>query len=142
LVQQVRAQARPAWPRPKPPKGGALNAEHGQSGSTLTRWQRTLRVRSKLARLESVATELADLADLPAVPPQTLAAWRAALDTDAALMHDITALDSADAIEAAEIAAMKVDGGLLAESAAIDTSRERLGAVRKAIDDLPPPVAR
>ena len=142
MVQQVRAQAWPAWPRPKPqkpPKGGALNAEHGQSGSTLTRWQRTLRVRSKLAR---IATELADLADLPAVPPQTLAAWRAALDTDAALMHDITALDSADAIEAAEIAAMKVDDGLLAESAAVDALRERLGVVRKAIDDLPPPVAR
>ncbi len=79
-------------------------------------------MRSKLAR---IATELADLADLPAVPPQTLAAWRAALDTDAALMHDITALDSADAIEAAEIAAMKVDDGLLAESAAVDALRER-----------------
>jgi len=53
------------------------------------------------------------------------------------LMHDITALDSADALEAAEIAAMKVDDGVLAEATVIDALRERLGAVRKAIDDLP-----
>ncbi|MDE5464752.1 YhaN family protein [Bradyrhizobium sp. CSS354] len=115
----------------------ALNAEHAHSGSTLARWQRTLRVRSKLARLDGIAAELADVADLPAVPPQTLADWRAALDTDAGLMQDITALDSADALEAAEIAAMKVDDGVLAEAIAIDALRERLGAVRKAIDDLP-----
>jgi chromosome segregation protein len=115
----------------------ALNVEHGRSGGILMSWQRTLRVRSKLARLESVATELASLADLPAIPPQILAAWRAALDTDASLLRDITALDTTDAIEAAEIAAMAVDDGVLAEAVAIDALRERLGAVRKAIDDLP-----
>jgi chromosome segregation protein len=60
-------------------------------------WQRMLRVRSKLARLDSVAIEVAKLADLPAIPPQTLDAWRAALDTDAALLRDIRALDTSDA---------------------------------------------
>jgi chromosome segregation protein len=35
------------------------------------------------------------------------------------------------------MAAMAVDDGVLAEAAAIDALRERLGAVRKAIDDLP-----
>lgn len=114
-----------------------LNAEHGRSGGTLAGWQRTMRVRTKLARLESVAAELTDLADLPAAPPQSLAAWRAALDTDAALLRDIAALDTTDAIEAAEIAALAVDEGVLAEAASIDALRERLGAVRKAIDDLP-----
>ena len=115
----------------------ALNADHGRSGGTLATWQRTLRVRTKLARLKSIATELAELADLPVVSPQSLAAWRAALDTDAALLRDIAALDTTDAIEAAEIAAMAVDDGVLAEAAAIDALRERLGAVRKAIEDLP-----
>jgi uncharacterized protein YhaN len=115
----------------------ALSAEHGRSGGTLAGWQRTLRVRTKLAKMEGVAAELADLADLPAVLPLSLAAWRTALDTEVALLRDVAALDTTDAIEAAEIDALAVDEGVLAEAAAIDSLRERLGAVRKAIDDLP-----
>jgi uncharacterized protein YhaN len=115
----------------------ALNAEHGRSGGTLAGWQRTLRARTKLARLESVASELNYLADLPDVSPQSLAAWRTALESDAALLCEVAALDNIDALEAAEIDASAVDEGVLAESAVIDALRERLGAVRKAIDDLP-----
>jgi len=115
----------------------ALNAEHGRSGGILASWRRTLRVRAKLARLQSIAAELGDLVDLPEVSPQALATWRSALDTEAALLRDIAALDTTEAIEAAEIAALAVDEGVLAEAAAIDALRERLGAVRKAIDDLP-----
>lgn len=115
----------------------SLNTEHGRSGGVLASLQRISRVRTKLARLESVATELAEFADLPTVPPQSLAAWSKALDADAALLREVVALDTADAIEAAEIDALAVDEGVLEEEAAIDALRERLGAVRKAIDDLP-----
>ena len=115
----------------------ALNAEHGRGGGTLAIWQRTLRVRTRLAKLDNIANELAGLADLPEVSPTALAAWREAQESDAALLRDITALDSTDAIEAAEIAALAVDESVLAQATAIDALRERLGAVRKAIEDLP-----
>lgn len=115
----------------------ALNAAHAQCGGTLARWQRTLRVRSQLARLEILFSELAALADLPPVPAQSLADWRTALEAEAALGGEIAALDATDTAEAAEIAAMDVAETLLSEGIGIDALRERLGAVRKAIDDLP-----
>ena len=124
-VQEARAQLE------------SLNAAHATSGGTLARWQRTLRVRSQLTRLESLGAELADLADLPAVSAQSLAEWRAALDDDAALASEMAALDATGAAEVVEIAAMAVDEKLLSEGVTIDALRERLGAVRKAIDDLP-----
>lgn len=115
----------------------ALNASHAASGATLACWQRTLRVRADLARLESIDSDCAALADLPAVAAATLAEWRAALDQHAALEADILSLDLAIAAERTEIDAMTVDARLLAEGPAIEALRERLGAVRKAIDDLP-----
>lgn len=115
----------------------ALTAEHKASGITLARWQRTLRVHAKLARLESLGAELAAFSDLPAVPPQSLVEWRAALETAVALDREISTLDMADAVDAAEIAAMVINEALLSEGDAIDSLRERLGAIRKAIDDLP-----
>ena len=51
--------------------------------------------------------------------------------------RDIAALDEAAAEDAAKIATLAVDDDLLAQGAAIDALRERLGAVRKAIEDLP-----
>lgn len=114
-----------------------LNAEHGRSSGTLASRRRTLRVRAKLARLQSIAAELRELTDLPEVSPPALAGWRSALDADAALLREIAALDSTHAIEAAEIATLALDDGMLAEAAAIDALRERVGAVRKATDDLP-----
>lgn len=114
-----------------------LNAEHGRSGGILASWLRILRVHKKLARLDSTANELIDLADLPAILPEQLQAWREALATDAALLRDVAKLDATDAAEAAEIAALAVDEKLLAEAAAIDALRERLGAVRDRIDHLP-----
>lgn len=115
----------------------ALNAAHAEIGGTLALWQRTLRVRSHLARLDGIAAELAALADLPAVAAPSLTEWRAALDTHAALERELAALEADAAADAAEIAAMAVDQTLLAEAATIDALRERLGAVRKALEDLP-----
>ncbi|MBV5268850.1 MAG: hypothetical protein JZU55_01625, partial [Afipia sp.] len=82
----------------------ALTAEHKASGSTLARWQRTMRVHAKLTRLESLAAELAAFADLAAVPSQSLTEWRAAFDAEATLDREMSALDAADAADAAEIA--------------------------------------
>ncbi|NVN84939.1 MAG: AAA family ATPase [Rhodopseudomonas sp.] len=114
-----------------------LSDAHRDAGVTLALWQRTLRVRSHLARLEGIGAELATLADLPEVPAHALAEWRAALDADAGLARDIAALDAAAAADAADIAAMAVDETLLSQGSAIDALRERLGAVRKALEDLP-----
>ncbi|MGJ5074005.1 AAA family ATPase [Bradyrhizobium oligotrophicum] len=114
-----------------------LNDAHARSGGELSSWQRTLRVRSKLSRLESVAAELIGFADLPPVPPQLLVAWRSAFDADVGLLRKISELDATDAVEAAEIAAMAIDDGVLAEASAIDALRERLGAVREWVNDLP-----
>ena len=63
-----------------------LNAAHAQSGGLLARWQRTLRVRSKLARLDGVAADMARLTDLPPVSVPALADWRATLQSDQLLL--------------------------------------------------------
>lgn len=114
-----------------------LNAAHAQSGSMLARWQRTLRVRSQLARLESLGDDLAGFTDLPLVSAQARADWRAALAADVALEDEMAVLDATAAVETKEAAAMAVDETFLSEGVVIDELRERLGAVRKAIEDLP-----
>lgn len=114
-----------------------LTLDHKQSGTRLALLQRANRVRTKLARLESLDTELKTFSDLPAVPAQSLTGWQDALGMDAALGRDLVALDAADAVDQAEIAALAVDEQFLSEGKIIDGLRERLGAVRKAIDDLP-----
>jgi chromosome segregation protein len=115
----------------------ALSAAHAASGATLACWQRTLRVRADLSRMESIDAERAALAGLPAVAGPVLSEWRSALDLHGTLEAEIAALDAAVAAEVAEIDAMTVDAPLLADGPAIEGLRERLGAVRKAIDDLP-----
>ena len=116
---------------------GQLNDAHRDAGATLARWQRTLRVKSPLARLDGIAAELAALADLPEVTASALAEWQQALTTHAALVREIAALDEVAAEDAAKIATLALDDELLAQGAAIDALRERLGAVRKAVEDLP-----
>lgn len=115
----------------------ALTSEHKVSGSTLARWQRTLRVRPKLARLEQLAAELAGFDDLPAISSQSIMEWRQSLDAEIALDREMSVLDMADAADAAEIAALALNETLLSEGDVIDALRERLGAIRKAIEDLP-----
>ena len=112
-------------------------AAHVQSAGTLASWQRTLRVRSHLARLDAINIDLAALAHMPDLPALTLAAWRSAFDADTNLAREIATLDATASAEAADVAALAIDETLLAEGIAIDALRERLGAVRKAIDDLP-----
>jgi len=114
-----------------------LNAAHGDSGRMLTRWQRTLRVRSKLARLDAIAAELQALADLPAVTPTALTEWRNALATDEEIARELARLDDDDRNDASDIAGLAVNEPLLAAQAAIEALRERTGAIRKDFEDLP-----
>jgi uncharacterized protein YhaN len=114
-----------------------LTTDHAATGRNLARWQRTLRVRSKLARLQALAEGLAELADLPPVPAPTVESWRAALEADATVAGEIAALDAAATADATTIEAMAVDDRLLSAGPTIDALRERLGAVRKAMEDLP-----
>lgn len=114
-----------------------LNAAHAQSGTTLARWQRVLRTKAQLARLDGIAAELMALADLPEISAAQLESWQAALASCTEIDQQLAALDEAASADAAEIAASARDERVLAEGALIDALRERLGAVRKAIDDLP-----
>ncbi len=115
----------------------SLNAAHSDSGKALARWQRTLRVRSKLARLDEIARERAALADLPVVAPATLTEWREAVAADIEIARESAALAATDAADAAEIAALAVNEALLSEQAAVEALRDRMGAIRKDFEDLP-----
>lgn len=114
-----------------------LNKAHGESGKVLARWQRTLRVRSKLTRLDQIANEAAALADLPDVGPTTLAEWREALSIEAEITRELARLDAADAADTTEIASLAIDETLLRQASAIEALRDRMGAIRKDFDDLP-----
>ncbi len=114
-----------------------LNRTHGESGKALARWQRTLRVRSKLTRLDQIAEKLAAIADLPEVAPTTLLEWCEALSNDAEITRELARLDSADAEGATEIESLAIDEALLGHAADIEALRDRMGAIRKDFDDLP-----
>ncbi|MBN8962656.1 MAG: AAA family ATPase [Rhizobiales bacterium] len=114
-----------------------LNKAHGESGKVLARWQRTLRVRSRLTRLDQITNELAVLADLPAISPAMLAEWREAVLAEAEITRELAKLDAADAADATEIAALAIDETTLAQAANIEMLRDRMGAIRKDFDDLP-----
>ena len=115
----------------------ALVAEHEENGAALQRLQRAARTRPKLGRLRDIAEEARAFAGLPALSSVTLAQWRAAFDDDAALTQRLDALAHEDAADRAGIEGLAVDGPLLAAGETIDVLRERLGAARKATEDLP-----
>jgi len=115
----------------------ALTAEHAELGSKLACWQRVLRVRSPLARLDSIDEELRQYSNLPPVSAQTLSDWQSSFGDHAAVQNQIEALDEADKADAAEVSKLAVDEQLLSTGSEIDQLRERVGAVRKAADDLP-----
>ncbi|MBN8907461.1 MAG: AAA family ATPase, partial [Rhodospirillales bacterium] len=131
-LRQLETEVREAHERLE-----ALNKDHADSVGQLALWQRTLRVRSKLVRLDGLEAELKAFADLPAVSEAALAQWRDALDADADVSRDIAVLDAAEAVDAKAVAELAIDDTLLAEGEVIDALRERVGAVRKAMDDLP-----
>jgi uncharacterized protein YhaN len=114
-----------------------LTADHAASGRTLARWERTLRVRSRLTRLEAIAHELAALADLPQVLAPTFEAWRVALAADADLSREVNGLDAADAADGESIAQMAVDEKMLAAGPTVDALNIVRGAVIKDLADLP-----
>jgi uncharacterized protein YhaN len=114
-----------------------LKAEHEETGRALARMQRAQRTVAKLARLTTLTQEIEAFTDLPATPAQTIADWRAALTEDRTLGAERDRLTVDGATDEAAIGALKVDAALLGEGEAVEALRERLGAVRKAADDLP-----
>jgi chromosome segregation protein len=114
-----------------------LKAQHEETSRALARWQRTQRTFGKLARLEALARDLEAFADLPTSAAATLAEARAALGDDKVLRLELERLAADEAADQAAIGALGVDSVLLAQGDAIDALRERLGAVRKAEEDLP-----
>jgi chromosome segregation protein len=115
----------------------ALTAEHQETGLALARCQRAQRTHAKLARLAGSAEEIETFADLAPVPAIALGEWRSALTDDAKLGAELDRLAAEEAADEAEIATFEIDPALLAQGDAIDALRERLGAVRKAAEDLP-----
>lgn len=113
------------------------NKAHAAVGGMLAHWQRALRTRSALDRLDTVAAELAGLAGVPAMSPQVLTELRAAYDAHGRFTQEIATLDEDDARDAAEIASLAIDAAVLAAGPQIDALRERLGAIRDAREDLP-----
>jgi len=118
-------------------KRQSLGEEHDRIGRDLARRERALRTASKLRRLDSLRAELAGLADLPDVDAETLASWRDAHDEAVRVEKELADQRLDEAEGAAAIAALMVDQPLLEIGGKIDALREKLGAVRKAEDDLP-----
>ena len=114
-----------------------LKVLHEETGRVLARWRRAQRTGAKLARVDALARELAEFADLPPVAERNLLQWRAALDDETRLRADLDRLAAEEATDEAMIGALRVDPALLDQGEAIDALREKLGAVRKAADDLP-----
>ncbi|MDP1603140.1 MAG: hypothetical protein Q8M03_07740, partial [Legionella sp.] len=114
-----------------------LSETHSSIGKSLALCQRALRVRQTLSRLDSLQHELSGFADLVDVPDRQMAEWRKALGQFGELQRQIVILDEAAAKDATETAALTIDAGLLSEKSTIDALRERLGAIRKAAEDLP-----
>ena len=111
--------------------------EHDKAGRDLKKLERCGRTRKLLAELQGLNHELQKLDALPRIAAQMVADWRAALTADHEAMEALRALDETDAADTAEIEALAIDDNLLRCGAEIDALRERLGAVRKAIEDLP-----
>jgi uncharacterized protein YhaN len=114
-----------------------LNEKHDVLGKSLALRQRALRVRQILSRLDILESELSASADVGDASESQIVEWRKALAQLEEHRWQIAVLDEAEAKDAVEREALSVDEGLLSEGTAIDALRVRLGAVRKAAEDLP-----
>ncbi|MHB8886379.1 MAG: AAA family ATPase [Methylovirgula sp.] len=112
-------------------------AEHTDVGRDLARCRRAQRTRPKLAQLANMRSELAAYADLPEVSVDRLAAWRSVLAQASEIDRAIAEFDAGDAEDQTALAEQAVDEALLAAAGRVESLRERLGAVRKALVDLP-----
>ena len=90
-----------------------------------------------LARLAALARDRETFSDLAEIDSSALQATLQALEDDRALQAELARLDAEATAESAEIEALVVEDALVAAGPEIDSLREKLGAVRKAADDLP-----
>ena len=114
-----------------------LKARHEETGRAIAKRRRAQRVAQKLARLDAIAAELANLAELPPFAASDLAQARAALEANKGKRAELDRLAAEDARDAAAKAALGLDEALVAQGPAIDALNHELGAVRKAEEDLP-----
>jgi uncharacterized protein YhaN len=114
-----------------------LREDYDDAGRGLAKRERASRTHLTLARLAGLAREAEAFADLPEIDAASLKAARAALDEDRAVLAGLARLTAEAQEESAEIAALVIDRALIDEGATIDVLREKLGAARKAADDLP-----
>jgi chromosome segregation protein len=114
-----------------------LHAKHDSIGRDLARRQRALRTRPRLLRIEALRSKLETHADLPPVGADVVETWRSALEEQSQIDFQLAEIDLADAENNTEIAQLAVDEALLAVGPRVDALREKLGAVRKAEEDLP-----
>lgn len=114
-----------------------LTEQHDKAGRELRRLERCQRTRNRLAELDRLNLRLQALRQLPKVTAQVMLDWRDALKGDQRAAEDLRQLDESDAADRAQIDGLAIDENLLSCGAEIDSLRERLGAVRKALDDLP-----
>ena len=114
-----------------------LREDYEESGRALARLERAGRTQATLARLAALQRDAEGFADLPEIDASALAAARKALDDDRALQSELARLAADAEAEALEIETLAVDQAMLGAAEAIDSAREKLGAVRKAADDLP-----
>lgn len=115
----------------------SLTKEHGSAGSELARLQRCVRTRTTVAKLQSLNQDLQSYVDLPKLTIQTVADWRSALDDYQNALENFRKLNESDAHDTAAVDALSVNEAILSNGDSIDALRERIGAVRKAIEDLP-----
>jgi len=118
-------------------RGEALRAEIERIGREQARLRRAQSVGPSLRALDVARAESAGLADLPRIDAGTARGWRDALAAQAATLEALAESDAQDAEDKAAIAALAIDEPLLASEATIGAAREKLGAVRKAEEDLP-----
>ena len=118
-------------------RGDELHAEHDRIGRDLARRQRAMRTRPRLVRLEELRSKLETHADLPEVGADVVETWRCALEEQNQIDSQLAEFNLKEAQNNTEIAELAVDETLLAVGPRVDAWREKLGAVRKAEEDLP-----
>jgi uncharacterized protein YhaN len=114
-----------------------LHFKHDSIGRDLARRQRALRTRPRLVRIEALRSKLETHADLPPVGADVVQMWRSSLEEQNQTDFQLAEIDLVDAQNNTEIAQLDVDEALLAVGPRVDALREKLGAVRKAEEDLP-----
>lgn len=101
-------------------------------------WQRVLRTRSNLDRLDRIREPVTGFAGLPGVTAHVLLEWRNAHGEYAAIEKQIESpLCGRIALGRRKSPLWRLTNDIVGGGVDIDALRERLGAIRKGQEDLP-----